>query len=176
MPGLTVLRGKERLNDSSEQFGCSSFRSCRKVSLYKEINRHFNHYIEDRYHQRIHGTTGQKPIDRYLNDAKALRKAPDDLPEYFRKREERTVNNDRTVKLDGRLFEVPTGLVGTRVVLRFENYDRIEVFVGDESKGFLKDLNQEVNSRVKRKSETPAAAQAAAGGKLFERINDGGTL
>lgn len=141
----------------------------------KEINRLFNHYIEDRYHQRIHGTTGQKPIDRYLNDVKVLRKAPDALPQYFRKREERTVNNDRTVKLDGRLFEAPTGLVGTRVVLRFENYDRIEVFVGDESKGFLKDLNQEVNSRVKRKSETPAVVQTT-GGRLFEKINDGGAL
>jgi hypothetical protein len=32
------------------------------------------------------------------------------------------------VKLDGRLFEAPAGLVGMKVILRFENYDRIEVF------------------------------------------------
>jgi hypothetical protein len=79
-----------------------------------------------------------------------LRKAPENLPEYFRKREERTVNNDRTVKLDGRLFEAPAGLVGMKVILRFENYDRIEVFLDDQSKGFLRDLDQGVNSRIKR--------------------------
>lgn len=141
------------------------------ISL-EELNRLFNLYIEDKYHLRIHGTTGEKPIDRYLHDAKALRKAPDDLPEYFRKREERTVNNDRTVKLDGRLYEAPTGLVGMRIILRFENYDRIEVFVGDESKGFLKNLNQEVNSRIKRQSTAPVVVQAP-GGRLFERINEG---
>ena len=143
------------------------------ISL-EELNRLFNNYIEDRYHLRIHGTTGEKPIDRYLNDARALRKAPDDLPEYFRKQEERTVNNDRTVKLAGRLFEAPTGLVGMRVVLRFENYDRIEVFAGEESKGFLKNLNQEVNSRIRRKTVSSIAAQTqTTGGSLFEKIREG---
>ena len=143
------------------------------ISL-EELNRLFNNYIEDRYHLRIHGTTGEKPIDRYLNDARALRKAPDDLPEYFRKQEERTVNNDRTVKLAGRLFEAPTGLVGMRVILRFENYDRIEVFAGEESKGFLKNLNQEVNSRIKRKTVSSIAAQTqTTGGSLFEKIREG---
>jgi hypothetical protein len=39
---------------------------------------------------------------------------------------------------------------GMKVVLRFENYDRIEVFLDDQSKGFLRDLDQGVNSRIKR--------------------------
>jgi transposase InsO family protein len=133
-----------------------------------DLNRHFIAYIENTYHVRIHGGTGQTPLDRYLQDAKALRKAPDDLPAYFRKQEIRKVNNDRTVKLDGRLYEAPAGLVGLSVVLRFETYDRIEVFVDDRSKGFLKELNQEVNSRVKRSSET-APEPAVSGGTLFEQ-------
>ena len=82
----------------------------------------------ERYHNRRHGTTGQEPIRRYLDSASLLRAAPENLPHYFRKKELRKVNNDRTVKLDGRLFEAPTGLVGMQVVLRFESYDRIEVF------------------------------------------------
>lgn len=134
----------------------------------EDLNRRFASYVENVYHRRIHGGTGQTPLDRYLQDAKALRKAPDDLPAYFRKREVRKVNNDRTVKLDGRLYEAPAGLVGLSVVLRFETYDRIEVFVDDRSKGFLKELNQEVNSRVKRPSET-APEPAVSGGTLFER-------
>jgi putative transposase len=132
-----------------------------------EINRLFQHYVENGYHQRIHGGTGQKPLERYLQDSHVLRKAPENLPEYFRKREERTVNNDRTVKLDGRLYEAPSGLVGMKVVLRFENYDRIEVFLDDQSKGFLRDLDQGVNSRIKRDGPV---MPPASGGTLFEKL------
>jgi hypothetical protein len=108
-----------------------------------------------------------------LEDAKVLRKAPDHLPEYFRKREIRTVNNDRTIQLHGRLYEAPTGLVGMRVVLRFENYDRIEVFVDGISRGFLRDLDQEINSRVKRSKPSPSVPPVS-GGKLFEQRSTGG--
>jgi hypothetical protein len=55
-----------------------------------------------------------------------------------------------------------------KVVLRFEETDRIEVFVDDKSRGFLKDLNQEVNSRIKRES-VPPAGSTVSGGRLFER-------
>jgi hypothetical protein len=57
-----------------------------------------------------------------------------------------------------------------KVVLRFENYDRIEVFVDGSSRGFLRDLDQEVNSRVKRIATPPPAS----GGKLFEQRSTGG--
>jgi transposase InsO family protein len=137
----------------------------------EEINRLFHRYIEERYHTRIHGGTGQPPLDRYLEDAHALRKAPDHLPEYFRKREIRTVNNDRTVQLHGRSYEAPKGLVGMKVVLRFETYDRIEVFTDGTSRGFLTDLDQEVNSRVKRSNTPPPPV---SGGKLFEQREQGG--
>lgn len=115
-----------------------------------EINEYFSDYVENTYHTRRHGTTGQTPIQRYLQDGKSLRKAPDDLPEFFRKKEVRKVNNDRTVRLDGLLFEAPAGLIGQQVTLRFENYERIEVFTDEASRGFLKKLDVQVNSRVKR--------------------------
>jgi hypothetical protein len=67
------------------------------------------------------------------------------------------VNNDRTVQLMGRLYEAPVGLVGMKVILRYEDPDRIEVFLDEKSMGFLKDLNQEVNSRIKRDSPPQAS-------------------
>ncbi|MBN1601317.1 MAG: DDE-type integrase/transposase/recombinase [Chitinispirillaceae bacterium] len=139
----------------------------------EELNAMFFRYLDDVYHSRIHGGTGQTPVDRYLEDAKSLRQAPADLPQYFRKQATRRVNNDRTVKLDGRLFEAPVGLIGSEVVLRFENYDRIEVFVDDESKGFLRALDQEVNSRIKREQEKPEG-NTLAGGSLFENYRKAG--
>jgi putative transposase len=64
-----------------------------------EINRLFQHYVENGYHQRIHGGTGQKPLERYLQDSHALAQgAGESCQNIFAKREERTVNNDRTVK------------------------------------------------------------------------------
>jgi transposase InsO family protein len=139
-----------------------------EISL-EELNRLFDLYLDRRYHERIHGGTGQTPLERYLQDAKALRKAPDNLPEYFRKREVRVVNSDRTVKLNGRLFEAPSGLVGQKVALRFENHDRIEVFVDDDSKGFLRELNLNINSKVKRDYSDTAASMHEAG-ELFESL------
>lgn len=139
----------------------------KELSL-EELNKRFSDYLENTYHTRKHGSTNQTPLERYQKDAKALRKAPGELPEYFRKREIRTVNNDRTVRLGGRLFEAPTGLVGMQVTLRFESYERIEVFVDELSKGFLKDLEIHVNSRVKRDVTQPPSS----GGSLFEQ---GGT-
>lgn len=131
----------------------------------EQLNARFGAYLED-YHNRKHGTTGQEPIRRYLDSSSLLRKAPDHLPRFFRKRELRKVNNDRTVKLDGRLFEAPIGLIGMQVVLRFEDYDSVEVFLDEHSRGFLVPLNQEINSRVKRENSSPSAPQS--GGKLFE--------
>jgi hypothetical protein len=56
-----------------------------------------------------------------------------------------------------------------KVVLRFENYDRIEVFLDDQSKGFLRDLDQGVNSRIKRDGTGPVMPPAS-GGTLFEKL------
>ena len=138
----------------------------RELSL-EELNSRFSDYIENTYHTRQHGSTGETPLERYQKDAKALRKAPGELPEYFRKKEVRTVNNDRTVRLGGLLFEAPLGLVGMQVTLRFESYQRVEVFVDESSKGFLKALDVHVNARVKRE----AVEQQHSGGSLFERLN-----
>ena len=138
----------------------------------EQINRAFDEYLENDYHGRKHGGTGMSPIDRYRADAKALRRAPENLPEYFRKQVTRTVNNDRTVKLDNRLFEAPHGYIGQQVILRFENYQRIEVFSDGNSVGFLTPLNQEVNSRVRRE-ENPRPPKPGPGGKLFETFHEG---
>ena len=49
----------------------------------EKINSLFAAYLDQKYHQTIHGTTGQNPLDRYLADVKALRKAPIIFPIIF---------------------------------------------------------------------------------------------
>lgn len=136
----------------------------------EELNQRFDSYIEHIYHQRVHGGTGQTPLNRYLQDAKALRRAPENLPEYYRKQSRRKVNLDRTVKLDGRLYEAPAGLIGRQVTLRYENYDRVEVFLDEKPMGFLTELDRHINSRVGRVDENPRPQIGREGGKLFEQL------
>ena len=116
---------------------------------------------------RKHGITGEEPIRRYLESSSLLRLTPEHLPRFFRKKEIRKVKNDRSVKLDGQLFEAPLGLIGMQVVLRFDKYDHIEVFLDDKSRGFLIPLNQELNSRVKRESPSNQNFPPQLDGKLF---------
>lgn len=139
----------------------------KEVSL-EELNNQWDQYV-NRYHSRKHGTTGQEPIKRYLEGAQLLRGAPENLPQFFRKKAVRKVNNDRTVKLDGQLFEAPLGLIGMNVTLRYENYDRIEVFLDEVSRGFLSPLDPHSNSRIYRESLSPDSH----GGSLFEKSSGG---
>ena len=129
----------------------------------QELNQLFEKYL-NHYHNRKHGTTGQEPIRRYLESAEFLRSAPENLPKYFRKKAVRRVNKDRTVKLDGRMFEAPIGLIGMNVNLRYENYDHIEVFLDDEPRGYLSLLNEHSNSKIQRATHFEKQK-----GSLFEK-------
>jgi transposase InsO family protein len=109
----------------------------------------------DEYHNRKHSSTGKPPLERYLGAVSLLRSAPENLNDYFRKRIRRTVSNDRAVSIENRLYEAPIGLAGQKVMLLYNEADlgRVEVFIGDKSMGFLKPLDLNANSRVRRSSE-----------------------
>jgi transposase InsO family protein len=109
-------------------------------------------WIEEVYHQRVHSSTGQTPLQRYLDHVSLLRPAPKDLHEYFRIQVQRKVDKDRSVALLGKLYEAPVGLIGNYVTLLYHPTDpaRIEVVFQDRSWGFLTLLSLGVNSRVRR--------------------------
>lgn len=72
------------------------------------------------YHRRVHGTTGQKPLDHFLAGCHNLRPVPRDisLEEVFLHREERKVRSDGTIRWGSGFCEVPGEYVGQRVELR----------------------------------------------------------
>ena len=133
----------------------------------EELNVRWQKYLDEQYHRRIHSSTGQTPLQRYLDDAHLLRGAPNQLPDYFRYREQRTVSNDRTVRLAGRLYQVPLGLAGKRVELRYETLDRVELFVDGASKGFVSEVPLHANSRIGRIGEGTTQPATAKSGSLF---------
>ena len=86
-------------------------------------NRRLWAYIEGEYHQQPHrGLHGNTPLDQWAMAAGEVRylDASDDLDEVFLFEVKRRVMNDRTVSLNGRLYEVDALLVGQTVTLRYD--------------------------------------------------------
>ena len=147
----------------------------------EQLNARLADWIEGSYHQRVHSTTGEPPLQRYLRHLELLRPAPADLRDHFRTVARRKVDRDRSISLHGKLYEAPVGLIGNSVILRYHDADptRIEVFFEDRSYGFLNELNPHLNSRIRRvsghetdfdASSPPADDQhpRPRGGQLFQ--------
>jgi putative transposase len=145
----------------------------------EQLNERLAAWIETDYHSRVHSSTGQTPLERYLAHLSLLRPAPRDLRDYFRTSVRRKVDKDRTVSLYGKIYEAPLGLIGKVVNLLFHEQDpsRIEVLFDEKSQGFLVPLNAAINSRIRRTAhqqpvlipEAPSAAKPSYhGGSLFE--------
>ena len=136
-----------------------------------DLNEAFRGWLEQRYHPRVHSVTGQSPIERFSSHLECLRPAPPTLEDYFRKRTLRVVARDRTVALNGRLYEAPIALIGKKVALLYHDHDpaRVEIFFEEHTYGFLALLDQRVNFRVRREHqriEIQSEPKEIHGGKL----------
>lgn len=145
------------------------------TTLYN-LNQAFEIWLREVYHQRKHSATGHTPFHRFTSRMECLRSAPANLKDYFRQVARRRVAKDRTISLNGKLFEAPVLLIGQQVTLRYHETDpeSVEVFFKNQSYGFLYPVNLQVNSRVKRDKgnrlliET-SESSAYHGGALWER-------
>jgi putative transposase len=119
-----------------------------------DLNEALDCWIRDVYHSRPHGATGQPPLRRFADHMECIRPAPKDLEDSFRSRARRTVAKDRTVSLDGKLYEAPIPLIGKQITLLYHNHDpaRVEILLEGRSHGFLTPLDLNVNCRVRRHS------------------------
>jgi transposase InsO family protein len=87
------------------------------------LNRKLWAWVEAEYHHSPHrGLDGHTPLDRWAMSAQPPR-LPDpqlDLEALFLFEAKRRVQRDRTLSLNGTLFEVDAALIGQTVTLRFE--------------------------------------------------------
>lgn len=130
----------------------SDFLTGFKGTSLADLNQALFFWLNDLYHRRVHSSTGQTPFARFTSRMECLREAPPDLKDYFRKTVRRRVAKDRTISLDGRIFEAPVALIGKQVALMYheEDPERVEIFSGDVSFGMATPVNLHVNCRVKR--------------------------
>lgn len=141
-----------------------------------KLNADLNQWINDDYHQKKHTSTGQTPVARFTSQMHCLRSAPANLKDYFRQVARRRIGKDRTITLNGRLYEGPVALIGKRVELLYHDTEpeQVEVKYQNNSFGFVRVVDLHVNCRVKRdKNNNPQPAQdhtgVYRGGALFNR-------
>lgn len=109
-------------------------------------------WVDGSYHVSEHGSTKETPIARYTKHLHCIREAPKHLMDHFRKRVTRKVDKDRTISLDGRLYEAPVALIGRTVTLLYHESDpvRVEIVYNSISYGMAIPLDVHINAKVKR--------------------------
>ena len=87
------------------------------------LNRRLAGWIEGEYHHTPHrGLDGATPLEQWARTGEAVR-CPEpglDLADLFLLEAVRKVQKDRTVSLNGVVYEVDAALVGENVTLRFD--------------------------------------------------------
>ena len=87
------------------------------------LNRRLGAWIEGEYHHAPHrGLDGVTPLEQWARTGEAVR-FPEpglDLADLFLFEAERKVQKDRTVSLNGVVYEVDAALIGEKVTLRFD--------------------------------------------------------
>ena len=155
--------------------------SVQKITTLEALNESLRQWI-DSYNNRVHSITKEEPLKRFTRNIECVRPAPKDLEDHFRKVVKRTVAKDRTIALEGRLYEVPVGLIGKRVILLYHKHDpaRMEIQYDGKTYGFALMLDVNVNYRVKRDKGTRGrdtfeigddSKSRYDGGKLFGNTN-----
>jgi hypothetical protein len=159
----------------------SQFLSAFRGKSLSELNEAFDLWLNDVYHQRKHGSTTQRPFARFTYRMECLRPAPKELRAHFRKIARRRVAKDRTITLNGKLYEAPLSLIGKQVLVLYHEGQpgQVEVTWNQKSYGFLHPLDLHINSRVKRNRDSGTDVGLAdktatyRGGRLWSTAKGG---
>ncbi len=94
------------------------------IRTLEDLNRALQDWLEEHYHVRNHGETGEPPrirMGRY--PARQLPYSKHELRRLFFLEETRKVDKTGTVSLDGLAYQVPAELCGMKVQIRYDPYD-----------------------------------------------------
>jgi len=148
------------------------------------LNRRLWAWVEGEYHHTPHrGLDGETPLERWASHADEVR-FPEphlDLDDLFLCEVKRKVQKDRTVSLNGVIYEVDAALVGQNVTLRFEPAAKgrpVQVWHERQQIQLAKPLDAYANCFVKRHrpswtatADTPAPEPPPSGLNLRELPN-----
>jgi putative transposase len=129
--------------------------SQREMASLEALNRVLWTYIEIEYHRTPHRILGESPLDRWAKGGQRVRYPEPgmDLDDLFLFEAKRKVQKDRTVSLNGVLYEIDASLVGETVTLRYNPSDQgdvVEVCHKDYFPSEAKKVDTYANCFVKR--------------------------
>ncbi|WP_024336659.1 IS21 family transposase [Desulfotignum balticum] len=104
--------------ENSIRYLRNNFWPLRKFADLDDVNHQVLAWLDTTANQRMHQTTGEKPVDRFVKDA--LNPLPDPLPDY-RETDSLTVYKDFGVRFDTNVYTVPPRLVGKSVILKADS-------------------------------------------------------
>ena len=121
-----------------------------KISLV-ELNNKFENWVEE-YQNTNHNAINCSPIHKYQKNLICPRPAPKYLFNYFRIIKMRKVGNDRSIRINKKIYEAPLGLIGKFVELHYheESPDEIEVYFEGKSHGHIVLVNKNINAQLGR--------------------------
>jgi putative transposase len=142
------------------------------VADIEELNTLFTAWVETVYHQRVHDSTGQAPLQRWLTGAPFPQPTAAALAEAFLWAEYRMVRKTATVSLFGNVYEVDQALVGRRVELVFDAFDLTHIEVRHNGAPMGLATPQTISRHVHRKArpEQPTPAPATPTGIDYLRV------
>jgi len=115
-------KGKiERFNRTVQQLFYPMVKDFRVLKL-EELNRLFDHFINDCYHQWEHGGLGESPLAKFhrlLTQTNIERMTDEKLKSVFQCSLSRRVRNDATVRIDNLYYEVDVKYIGQKIEIRF---------------------------------------------------------
>lgn len=124
----------------------------------EDLNMRFHTWLESEYHRSPHrGLNGITPLDAWLAKSRHIVPfdATVDLDEVFRHQASRKVYRDSTITLDGALFEVPSTLIGERIIVRYDpqlpvRRRRLLVYQANRLVGEARLVDSYANAKVRR--------------------------
>lgn len=136
-----------------------------RIGDLEELNRLFVAWVETVYHRRVHGGTGQTPLDRWLAGAPFPQPTPDQLAEAFLWSVNRQVRKTAEIALFGNVYEVDPFLAGRVVELVFDPFDLTRIEVRHHGKPWGLAKPRVIGRHVHRKarSEQPTTPAPATG-------------
>ena len=113
---------------------------CDNYSL-SDINNDLKKWINLEYHKKIHSTTGETPIDRYINDSvnvtiKQISK--NEADNFFFHTVYRLVRGDCVISLRNKLYEVPAKYIGKKIEIRHPLDNPLDLRLFEDNKQIVK--------------------------------------
>lgn len=122
----------------------------------EELNKDYDKYLYESYNNHYHSEIEDTPNNKWhkgIADTHHRTIEKEKLEEAFMHEIVRTVNKDRTININNKLYEAPSKYKLQKVTLRYylKNIDEIWIYEDGERKEKINILNKHDNSEIPRK-------------------------